>query len=110
MTPPDGCTTSAVSPATLRTGAVRGAAGTSDAGDDGLGSSGLRHMGSSQPNLRSHRAGANAKQPEEDGRMRTIIYGHSVVYGLPLSKRVMFPIRYGRGQPQKRGSGRCSGT
>src|SRR6266404_5273584 len=80
--PPEGCTTSAVIPATLRTGSGRGGAGTSETGDDGLGSSGLRHMGSSQPKLRSQGAGATAKQPGEDGRLRTIIYANTAVYGL----------------------------
>src|SRR5580693_1889468 len=60
MMPPEGCTTSAVNPATLRTagGSTRGAdagadvgalVGASDAGTPGFESSGLRHMFFPQP-------------------------------------------------------------
>ena len=43
--PPEGCTTSAVNPATLRTGSTRGGGGTSATGESGFGSSCLRHIG-----------------------------------------------------------------
>src|SRR5882672_381743 len=74
--PPEGCTISAVRPATLRTGASArgGGCGISAPGDAGLESSGLRHMEfSPKPKLRDYRAGAVRKQPGEDGRVRTII-------------------------------------
>ena len=80
MMPPEGCTTSAVSPATLRTtgGSTRGAdvgagVAVSAAGAPGFESSGLRHMFSPNRKLRSYKAGVSAEQPGEDGNLRTIV-------------------------------------
>src|SRR4029077_561632 len=104
MMPPEGCTTSAVSPATLRTtgcstrGAGVGVAagvGASAAGAAGFESSGLRHIFSPNRKLRSHKAGVPAKQPGEDGNLRTIVR-REAGERTPPSQRVSNQIREGR--------------